>query len=176
MLPLLPLLTCMTALLASPGSAFVMQAGPLIMYADTTAMAFFTAEQHCQSLGGALAGDFVSADMPLLTGIRNHIASGFWVGGQPHIGGGGFYRWTSSLAMINADLWCPKEPDCSGACGVAYGFIGGRNGLFSDSAIKSKRPALCSFNTRDRKQMDILRQQSGRMTNADRAALFKLLH
>ena len=162
-------------LLSSTGHGYVKRSGETIFIVDTsTTRSFGVAKSHCSSLGGRLACDLTLADKPLLSSIRKDIGKSFWVGGETWHMYGPYYWWTDTMSNIDDSLWCPQEPGCVGGCGVGFGFVNEGNGLFADKKT-SQMYALCSFDIRDRNQMQRQKRQSYSLSSDDQTAVLQLL-
>ena len=165
-------LFCLILLPAAYG--FVEQEGPLIFIADrTSTRTFWSSQQHCEHLGGRLAGDFTPSDEAFLTRVRANMKTAFWVNAEPLCNGA--YCWSGSRERLDYHMWCPGEPDCYyESCAVAYGSISAYLGLLADDA-SNHRNALCSFDTRVAKQIEVLkRQAAGELPIADHTVLAHL--
>ena len=177
--------SCLTAALlllawVTSCNSFVTRGTNTLYYASTLMLDRTDALDHCQSLGGSLAGDYEFGNEAFVNMIARGVNHSFWL--SAHRCDHRHFCWgIDGDERVYDALWCPNEPSCDyDECGFYYGTQSTRNGddaycLTTTDYTWHLRRALCAFDGRSAIQMESLRKHAERMCEDDRTAILGML-
>ena len=150
-----------------------------LLFAAKEWKTFDEAVDFCESMGGSLVQDESDSWRGIMQYAKLEVVL-FWVGAKRDADG--VYRWINSSHPFAERMWCTNEPDCDDGkeCAVAIGTVNldkyNRfptkfcHGYVAVPATQ-KSALMCSFDTKDRQRMALLRQHINRMSSYDRSYL-----